>query len=940
MPRTINYEGRTITVPDDFTDDEVAQALAGGSPAPAPQPAPAQPAPAQPSAMRSLKLGVQGVGQGMAELAGAPVDLTTALVNAPIAVANKFGAGVPQIQHPFGGSESISNAASGAAQALGYEPAVPETLKEKVGYNTARFGTNALGTIASIFAAPARLPAAVAGLRQAAPGAPTSIAETMQAPYAANSGRTLAGDVGAAAGAGTATTLGQQYLPDWLNGPLSDLLLTLGGGIGGATAVHGTAALGQKAFNAAERLTGTNLETGLNATDTAKGQPFTKTDADAAAAKLQGQAVNPGTAASRIAEVFNDLAPYESKSSMPTSGAMSDDIGLAAFEKGQSLGNPVPFMARDQAVNRAAIDRVEKIAPQTADPNAFEARISDVANARRAEGDQAVGVAQRGVDRLQRVRTAQGEQEVGGYRGQGPNASEALDEQIINNALNPMDEARRRRYAEVPNSPTSAEPLVQAAEEVRSGARNLPPNARGTVLPEDRLRDFEHFQVIDPATGQPTGAAQDVGFQDVNRLRPIISSDIAAARKSNAPPERIDNLRRLQDTITQVTESNPQAAEANRFYHEDYAPVFGREAGEAYKFRQDVNKDRAHRTASPPEDTAGRFLQPEQPSKTDALQRIFSSMQDPAQAQAAARQHLMADMAESGMLDRTGVIRPDRLRNWSLRNDNTLGTVPGLRDEVNNLLARAQKGERLGGEFADQLRTATKERQLTEQQISRGALGNVIGSDPTHAVGSIFNSKNPSRAMDELLGTLGPWDTQARDGLKASVREYLQEKATTSALGKTGDGRNPVSFAKLDDIFKQHEDVLAKVFSPDEMNSLRAAHRFLAPLKNLEINATSGSNTVEKSILGTLSEAALKVHFGMLQGGGYTRIFKQAQAALPSNKNAVADLITQAWFDPQLARHLLTRDVAVLNSPAWSKKLISLMGYEEAARDLNRNEAQ
>lgn len=967
MPRTINFEGRAITVPDDFTDAEVAQALAGspaaapaapmapglqrnpdGSPAsvgpaaPPPQgPQYGPPGPQAPSAMRSLKLGTQAVGQGMAELAGAPVDLTTALANAPIAVANKFGAGISPIQNPVMGSESISNAASGAAQALGYEPAVPDTLKEKALYDTARFGTNALGTIASIFAAPARIPSMVAGMRAATPAAPVSIAEAMQAPYATNSGRTLAGDVGAAAGAGGATALTHEYVPDWVMksqaGPLIDLATTMLGGVGGATATHAGAAMGQKALNTAERMTGTNLETDLGVNNPKTGAAHTKTDVDAAASVMQGQAVNPRTAASRIAEVFNDLAPYESKSSMPTSGAMSDDVGLAAFEKGQRPANPVPFLERDQRVNRAAVDRVEKIAPQDADPNAFEARISDVADARRAEGDQNVARAERGVDRLQRVRTAQGD-EIGAYRGQGPDASQALDREIVGNALQPMDEARRRRYDAVPDTPISSQPLRTAVHEVRDQAASLPPNARATVTPEQRVQDFLDLsqQTRSPETGT-FGPRQDVTFQQVNRLRPHISSDISDARRVNAPPERIDNLRRLQDAVTEITESNPHAAEANRFYHEDYAPVFGREGGEAYSFRQDVNKDRAFRTASPPSQTAGRFLQAEQPEKTAALQRIFDSMPDPAQGQAAARQHLMSDLAESGALDRTGVIRPDRLRNWATKNENTLATVPGMRDDVGELLARAQKGERLGGRFADELRTATQQRQLTENQINRGALGNVIGADPTHAVASIFKSKNPSAAVDELLGTLGPWDTQARDGLKASVREYLQEKATTSALGKTGDGRNPVSFAKLDEIFKQHEDVLAKVLSPDEMNSLRAAHRFLAPLKNLEVNATAGSNSVDKSMLGTLSEAALKVHFGMLRGGGYSRIFKQVQAAFPSNKDAVADLVNQAWFDPQLAQHLLTRDVGVLNSPAWSKKLIQLMGYEEGARQLNRN---
>src|SRR5262249_50314435 len=148
-------------------------------------------------------------------------------------------------------------------------------------------------------------------------------------------------------------------------------------------------------------------------------------------------------------------------------------------------------------------------------------------------------------------------------------------------------------------------------------------------------------------------------------------------------------------------------------------------------------------------------------------------------------------------------------------------------------------------------------------------------------------SKNPAGAMDDILARING-DEAATNGLKASVREYLIEKATTTAIGKTTDKSNPVSFSKLDDMFKQNEEVLSKVFSPEEMNSLRRAHKMLGAGKNLETNATSGSNTAEKANdTMRMLEAGLKLHFGMLKGGGIMRSLKMVLDTLPSNAEAV-----------------------------------------------------
>ncbi|MBK1669960.1 hypothetical protein CKO28_18150 [Rhodovibrio sodomensis] len=74
---------------------------------------------------RDLTIGAQGTGRGLAELAGAPVDIATMALNAGAAGGEKlyeaatgeetdFG----RIENPIGGSQSIRDAATAGAEAV------------------------------------------------------------------------------------------------------------------------------------------------------------------------------------------------------------------------------------------------------------------------------------------------------------------------------------------------------------------------------------------------------------------------------------------------------------------------------------------------------------------------------------------------------------------------------------------------------------------------------------------------------------------------------------------------------------------------------------------------------------------------------------------------------------------------------------------------------
>ena len=49
---------------------------------------------------------------------------------------------------------------------------------------------------------------------------------------------------------------------------------------------------------------------------------------------------------------------------------------------------------------------------------------------------------------------------------------------------------------------------------------------------------------------------------------------------------------------------------------------------------------------------------------------------------------------------------------------------------------------------------------------------------------------------------------------------------------------------------------------------------------------------------------------------------------------AAKRLVSRMMFDPELASHLLTRDVRTVDTPAWNAKLAKMLRRVEAGREL------
>lgn len=167
----------------------------------------AAPAPTQPKP-QSRTSGVAqfgaGLNEGLADLAGMPVDLATMAVNLGIKGVNAMGANIPTIDNPVGGSGTFRQ----AAQPLTSMAGDPQNIGQRYARRAGREMGFGIPAATMMTAAPGIGPAAMSNLPR----------------YAAGS---VAGDLGAAAGGQTA----RELFPE---SDLADFVGSLAGGVGGA----------------------------------------------------------------------------------------------------------------------------------------------------------------------------------------------------------------------------------------------------------------------------------------------------------------------------------------------------------------------------------------------------------------------------------------------------------------------------------------------------------------------------------------------------------------------------------------------------------------------------------------------------------------------------------------------------------------------------------
>ncbi len=961
-----------------------AAAAAEGRSLPNPAGYAAPPPRAERTAGRALQIGVQGVGRGLADVAGMLPDLANGAANLALAgadaVASPFGGSV-DYRFPASalGSDAISSTFGRLAETAGLPLVEPATPQEKLSYNINRFGTQGLATGAGL----ARAGAAMT------PSNTPRLSDPFVKPYAEAPLKTIAGDTAAGAGSGAGLTGSQELLPQSVRdagggsvGTIADLLaMTAGGVTGGVT----TATIADAPSSARSFVTAKRPALGVEF-DPQTGEAVTNRAFDKASAKMQARASNPTDAVQSIDNTVADFGNLP----LPTTGLMSGDTGLINLEQairtkqgGSSLAEGAnvdasvkarnSFVDRDIALRDAAVSEVNRLRPEGADPAALQRAAAAEAESLRATqaGQSEAALA----ERQARVSTVEGRaQNVDTIRQNdaapltpyqsadaGTNASRNLDNAVVDQTYLPDRARKNELYNAVdPNRTEMVDiaPMADAATRVRDQVNQLGP--QGQQLPAEFVQRIERLapnieqqpsSVLGP-DGQPvmrdvnTGGPGQAAVGDIVDLQKYTGKARETARQAGNF-DLADNLGRLRAGANQTIEGSPAAAEANRNYREDFAPKYRPGPGdEMAKFTKDIDRD-GTRSTTPPEKTASRFLAG--PEKAAALRRVLDDSPAGPQGNAAVRDYLLSDLATSGVIDsRSGVIRPDRLRAWCNQYGSQLDTAPGFGAEVDGMIERAAKGERVSGGLTQQIkdaqtklkdaeRAAGRSEREVENLISKSALSSVIDADADRAVFSVMRDADTSAKKIGELARLTANNPDARDGLKAAVADYFATKVSGVAPQNVSEGTQNINFAQLTTEFQRHQKTLATVFSPEEMNQLQQAQRVLAPLAKRAQQAGIGSKTAENAgDYWRTFEASAKLYFGMLKGGGITRTARLLASSFDDGSTQAADrLVARAMFDPNLAKQLLSAQVEKVPAPATNREVGKILRKGELGRQMS-----
>ena len=221
---------------------------------------------------------------------------------------------------------------------------------------------------------------------------------------------------------------------------------------------------------------------------------------------------------------------------------------------------------------------------------------------------------------------------------------------------------------------------------------------------------------------------------------------------------------------------------------------------------------------------------------------------------------------------------------------------------------------------------------FTESEAAQSVVNSKHG-DIRNTVKSIMaNGVYGGERQAEEIGKLIAQSPEAKDGFRAAVADVLTDRVTGTK--QVGEQNYEVQYARLAKEFKDNENTLAKVYSPEEMNTLRQAHKMLGYFKEAEKRATVGSQTAER-MLPQWFQLGLRHIYGDIKGGGVAKRLKLMLELLPSNKQSANEIMNQAWFDPNVAAYLLEKPIADKFTLQYNPRLQRVIAVANAARGGN-----
>jgi len=953
LTRLVQFEGRSIAVPDDATDAEVSEILSA-APAPA---APALPAlaaeadravaqqpevmdarakadvaalsaaanPPQPSWLDTLKSAVMnsgatlsavgdqaayvpaGIRRGLTKIVGLPVDA----VNAGLSLA-----GLPVAEKPVGGSASLDellrlggiipdvrppSTATERMLTRGAEEIGAAALPVGAAVRAGRMGVQAareLPTLARMFVEPAAInPGAFAG-------------KEMATAAAAGGGAAVAGELARAGGAKE-------------HGAVANTLDILGA-LGGAASLGAARMVGGPVKDVATAVFRPDKFSNQTVTDTVVDRLANNADM---LPKVDGQPIDTQALVDAITggRRVETVIPGFKDSVADRTG----DPGLAALEYGRQSGPNAGRFTERRTENTAAVDQAMNRNAPDGNPADLRAELELERNRRLSDATVQATNAQ---DEAARAAAGLTPTTTPGERGN-----------TVRTALEDARQtARDRTEAAYANADIAREPIDggELAAAVDGATANLTQTER-SLLPEGLLARVQRLAPVEEAP-TPTGVLGPDG-QPIMRAPPapepvdmkeatdLLSELSRRERAALADPRAENGGRNAARVMSQVGDAVERFVGQNLTPEQQQALAAARQAkfaeAEAFGRPGDPVADAlAVREGGRPrlrdDQVAGRFVNPE------AMDRLFAQADTP-QTRAAIRDEV---------LSRGDTSSAQRIRDFVGAHGEQIDRFPGLRQELDAATAARE------AEAAAQGRQQQTVRDYGQPGDERGVstVGKYLqyGDERAQdAIKGVLASKNPSQAADELLGFVNN-DPAAVAGARKSFWDLMQAKSRSNGeTTRTLDGTQPWMPNRLKNFLDNPANAaVAERLYRDNPEHLQNVRRIADELQNVDLRsrakATNTSGTAQ-SISQVLTPETLQSRFYAYKRGQTSLGFMLTalgsvvarRAVRGAQNDAVERLLDRALLEPELAANLL-REGNPANRAALARTAKAYLGNE------------
>lgn len=902
MARIVKFEGRTISVPDDATDEEVAAIIDGSSAAPA-APAPAA-APAQPEdfgtwlANTSGYVGETAAGvagnmrEGFARTAGLPVDLINSAPMLANLIPGVEGVG-PISENPIGGGDWFDLITRGG----GLVPEAPEgrdalqTVLNRVGKEVGGMAVPVGGSLAA--AARTTLPA----VRESG-----GLGKYLLEPFLVDPAKAVGKEVAAATAAGTGAGIANLAVdPNTPQGQMADMAGALGG--------VGLASLGDVLLRGLGNVSGAVFQRPNYVDQTVKDAVTDRLGKAAGLDSTQGPMDTQGLVDAIMSPSGgrpSDVIPGFQESLADTTG----NPGLAALEYGRQSGPNAGQFAQRRSANSDAVDTAMRGIEPTETPGAFRDALSTEADARLRAAAGATDSAQTEFDNFIANLSPRMSGEDRGFAVKGglDNAERAARES--------EDMIWRQITGEV--DPTDLPARFDAAQESMPLARQDKVTGDWRTVP-DRLTDVPEGEAVPP-----------VNIDEMTSLRSAMLTEQRNALRGPQPDrDKAEAIGRFIDELDGYMDT---AAPKETLDQLDTARGVSRQINEDFNRPNDpiaaTLSTKEGRADMPASSVAKTFVQPDarQASNIDRLlaQTDLSSQAVPVRD--AIKDEILAG-ADKVLTD------PAKLETYLSQFSRVFDRFPDLRDE---LTAAAGAGRRVGD--AD---TAQK---ATQTAIERGPVGRYLeysDANSEKAISEVLAAKDPGKAADELMTFIGD-NPRAAEGARAAFWQKLktESQSVDNSQRSMSGGRQWRGDWLKSFLDKPANAAVAERLYRDAPEKLETVRKFAEVLDNVDLRQRGrapGTSGTAQGVNQVLTPETLQSRFYAYMrgqvGGTYLATSIAAVVARRAVRNAQIDAIERltdkVLLNPEEAAILL-RENNPANRAALARKAKGWLGNEAA----------